>query len=247
MPAPLTVASKINDRYDIMLTPDRREFHLERPGWEKERLDHCVEHIKEGMVVYDLGAESGDFTALYHLWVGPEGTVVPVEPQPAYWPQIRCHWEHNNLPPIRGYFGGFASRQTNLIPPIDDGHLDKMERQPSGWPQCSIGEIIPDFGFRHLAQQTDHTPEVRIDALVGLLNIKPDVIVMDIEGAEYNALRGMPATLVELHPLLYVSIHQPTMADWYDATLDQLLTYMAQQGYTGEKLGEGSEEYWVFQ
>lgn len=239
------IESKINDTYPIWLTPDRHEFHAARPGWEAERLTHCAETMKPGMCVWDCGAESGDFTALYHLWVGQEGTVIPIEPQPLYWPQIRAHWEGNELPPLKDYFGGFVGQLNQLLPPKDDGTMHQFETRGDGWPRCSVGRVIPDVGFRHLAQQTDHTPAARIDSL-NVVMPTPDVIVMDIEGAEYPALLGAKAVLANVHPIMYVSIHQQTMWDWYDATLDMLLEFMRSVGYTGVKLGEGSEEYWVF-
>lgn len=240
------ISSKINDKWDINLTPDRHEFHAKRPGWEKERVDSCAELMTEGMVIYDLGAESGDFTALYHLFVGPTGTVVPVEPSPPYWPSIRAHWEGNNLPPLRTYFPGFVSDDDGLVPALQDDLYQSIFPDNSGWPVASLGEVIPDFGFRHLAQQAHHTPRLCLDSMVKHLGLIPDAVVMDIEGAELNALRGAHELLASKHPIMWVSVHQPTMKDWYNTTLQELLMFMERLDYTCEKLGEGSEEYWLF-
>jgi hypothetical protein len=46
---------------------------------------------------------------------------------------------------------------------------------------------------------------------------------------------------------MWVSVHQPTMREWYNHTLQDLLRYMKSVNYVGELLGEGSEEYWIFQ
>lgn len=242
----LTVESKINDKWEIRLTPDRHEFHAKRPRWEIERVDSCAELMTEGMVVYDLGAESGDFTALYHQFVGPTGTVVPVEPSPPYWPSIRAHWEENGNPPLRAYFPGFASFDDGLVPELKDERYESIFPMKDGWPAASIGEILPDFGFRHLAQQAHHTPRLSLDTMAKHLNLVPDAVVMDIEGAELMALYGATSLLKEKKPIMWVSVHQPTMKDWYNHTLDELLRHMKACGYTGEKLGEGSEEYWLF-
>lgn len=240
------VPSKINDRWDIMLTEDRHEFHAKRPRWEIERVESCAELMTPGMCVYDLGAESGDFTALYKMWVGPEGTVIPVEPSPPVWPQLRAHWEANNCGPLQGYFAGFASFADGLIPELQDDKYPTIFPGDDGWPLCSIGEIIPDFGFRHLAQQAHHTPCLSLDTMVERIGHIPDAIVMDIEGSELMALQGAYHLLTEHQPIMWVSIHQPTMGEWYGQTLDDLLRYMHSVGYTGDKLGEGSEEYWIF-
>lgn len=243
----ITVPSKINDRFDLNMTPDRHEFHSKRPGWERERVDSCADLMKPGMIVYDLGAESGDFTAWYHLLVGEYGTVVPVEPSPPYWPSIRAHWEGNNLPPLRGWFPGFASFDDGLVPEVQDERYRTIFPGGDGWPLASHGPVIPDFGFRHLAQQAHHTPRLSLDTMVEHVGLIPDAIVMDIEGAELMALMGANRLLLERKPIMWVSVHQPTMLDWYNHTLDELLTYMASVGYGGIKLGEGSEEYWLFE
>lgn len=239
--------SKINDRWEIWLTDDRHEFHETRPGWEAERLASCFELMGEGDVVYDLGAESGDFTALYHLWVGPEGAVFPVEPSWPYWASIYAHWRGNELPELQGFFPGFASSLTDLDPPVKDATEHKTSKRPgSAWPRAAFGPIKPDFGFRHLAQQTNHTQQMTIDDMRGLFGKPPDHIVMDIEGAELRALHGAVDVMRKYHPTMWVSVHQQTMHDWYDDTLEDLIGWMAEFGYAGEKLGEGSEEYFVF-
>jgi len=245
MTGQLTVTSRINDRYQIELTPDRHEFHSVRPGWERERLDSCFELMKPGMIVYDVGAECGDFTALYGLFV-QHGTVVPVEPQPAYWPAIRAHWEANHLGQIQAWFLGFASDVTRH-PTRPDG-LDELRlAEPgSGWPWASVGEVKPDYGFRHLAQQADHTPQIRLDDLVRLTALTPDAIVMDIEGAEWHALQGCTRIMQLHHPIMWVSIHPGTMMEWYGKTTDDIVRYMANHGYAGEMLGSDSEDYWLF-
>lgn len=269
----------INNRWTLRLPDDRVEFHAERPGWEAERLASCAELMKPEMVVYDIGAECGDFTALYGLWVrdvcppcqgvgflesdagktlrcercsgwGHLGTVVPVDPQPAYWPSIKQTWEANALAPLLSCFVGFASDETELYPPLLEAVGDQLLPRPGAmWPECAYGEIAPDFGFRHLAQQTDGTRQVRIDDIPRLLGARPpDAIVMDIEGAELRALRGALDTLVMHRPLVWVSVHEPIMLDWYGHTLADLQAFMVEEcNYSGELLGtSGGEDYYLF-
>lgn len=240
------ILSQINSKYDIWLTPDRDEFHAKRPDWEGERLADCHETMTEGMTVWDIGAECGDFTALYHLWVGPTGTVIPIEPSPPYYPAIRAHWEANNLPKLKAYFPGFVFDKDQLEPPMRDATYSHTFPAPDGWPYCSVGEVIPDFGFRHAAQQTHHTPTLTIDTLVTHLGSVPDVIVMDIEGAECHALEGARNTLKSIRPILYVSIHQPTMLDWYERRIGDIMDLMSEHNYSAELLGMDAEEHHVF-
>lgn len=232
------VVSTING-HSLTLPRWRARFYEDRAeqGWEKVRIDSCAELITEGMTVYDIGAECGDFTALYRKWVGDEGQVIPVEPSPPYWPIIRQIWEVNGFAPPCATFNGFAS----------DACSDAERAFAPGWPEASEGEGIPEFGFRHLAQQGDTTPQITIDDLATLSITTPSAIVMDIEGAEWHALSGALVQLEHNRPLVWVSVHPPTMLDWYGKTFADIVELMASVGYVGRLLGEEVEEFWLFQ
>lgn len=231
------VESRINDTYDIILPDFRKCFHADRPNWEKGRLESCRELMQPGMVVYDIGAEQGDFTTLYHQWVGNTGEVIPIEPAAWYWPFIKNTAEANGFPPPRYSYVGLVG--------------DRVSRNARGdvadaWPNEAYGEGIPDGGFIHLAQD-NKSPRTTIDALSNM--VKPDAIVMDIEGAEFFALKGARLTLTQHRPLVWVSWHEETAWNWYKTKLDDILSLMATHSYDGLELphwGEG-EKFWVFE
>jgi FkbM family methyltransferase len=229
----------INGDYMMKLPRWRAKFYNDRNSWEKPRLDSCHELMEPGMLVYDVGAECGDFTSLYKTWVGPHGTVVPIEPSPPYWPLIRQIWEANHPGMAAPWcFVGFASSQNNLNPL----HPDIEQALCEGWPREARGDGIPEFGFRHLAQDTDRTPQTRLDSLSGVTGI-PDCITMDVEGAEWDALQGMYELLQMHSPIVWVSVHPPTMMDWYGKTPDAIDSYMKNFGYSKEWLGnDGGED-----
>lgn len=250
----MTELGTINERWALQLTPDRVVFHAARPKWEAGRLEHMVEHVEPGMTVYDCGAECGDFTSLYRQWVGPTGVVVPIEPQPAYWPSIRQTWEANGYAPPLAWFPGFVGSRTT----VDEFEklLGRCGWPADLWPDWSLGKVQPDFGFKHLAQQADSVPTARIDDLAGLLGYPPDAIVFDIEGAEFEAIKGCAGLFDSVRPLLWVSVHDVGGGDWpgplkawYGATVDDIHAFMDGVGYRGELLpgyGEG-ESFWFYE
>ena len=240
----ITRPSLINDTWPIILTPDRYEFHAARPEWESKRLESCAKLIQPRMTVYDLGAESGDFTALYRSWVGPTGNVVAVEPSPPYWPSIRQTWEANNFGPPPSWFSGFVSDITDLAPEHDDMAYSRVD-DGTGWPVSSNGEVIPDFGFRHLCQQAASTPQITIDDLADRVGA-PDAIVMDIEGSEYRALQGASRVLTDDRPLVWVSVHPMPLDEWYGRCPADIHVLMRDYGYRGDFLGVCTEELWLY-
>lgn len=219
-----------------LFLPDFRvAFHEARPDWERGRLESVRDRLKPGMRVYDIGAEHGDMTALYRLW----GTdVVPIEPSPPYWPCIRATYEANGFDPPSAWFNGFAADMTRWRP--GDFGTDT-------WPWCSEGEVVADYGFRHLAQDGD-TPRITVDDLADLTG-PLDALMIDVEGAEHAVLTGARHILAAGDVLIWVSVHEPTMLDWYGRTLENLHALMDGVGYAGMLLpshGE-AETFWLYE
>lgn len=233
----------INGFWPIRLPEWRARFwHESFDQWEHVRLEHMADNVQPGTVVYDIGAEQGDFSTLYHSW---GADLVLVEPSPPYWPLIRQIWEANfdlSDEPI-GTFAGFASSTTNLSPE----HLD-YDPEPffAQWPNCSEGDGIPEFGFRHLAQQADSTPQVTIDELVARLG-PPDIVVMDIEGAEWDALKGASQLLASDHkPIFYISVHPTPLEEWYGIGSADVTDLMERAGYDSVQLTADHEHHMVY-
>lgn len=226
------VPALINDTYEIVLPDFRATFHADRPKWEKGRLESCAELMEPGMVVYDIGAEHGDFTCLYRQWVGDTGDVIPIEPAAHYWPYIRGTWEANGFstPPQMSFVGLVDQEPRRPLPVYHDR-----------WPSEADGEGVPDGGFVHIHGDRN-TPRITIDVLAE--HVRPDVVVMDIEGAELLALRGAERTLIDVKPAVYVSWHHIPADDWYHYNRDDMDAYMASMGYGVDVLphhGEGEE------
>ncbi len=242
----MIVDGVINEKWALRMPDFRAEFHERIPYWEEGRLSHMAERIELGMTVYDVGAELGDFTALYRLWVGDIGKVVPVEPKREMWPSIAATWSANFRGPPPLSFVGFASDITSV-------GLHAPRARIDAWPGCATGTPVNDPGFHHLCQEGDYHQQIRLDELaVQWVDLKPDAVVLDIEGAEYRAVRGLGRLIEDGHrPLLWVSVHVPTMANWYGTTMLDLRDLLERlYGYApGVQLpahGEG-EEFWFWE
>lgn len=200
------------------------------------------------MTVYDVGAEHGDFTVLYQQFVTERGIVVPVEPSPPYWPCIRETFTANGYGPPPAFFAGFASQSTDLT--CVEDHTTTIDGTPrDGWPACAYeANSDVDIGrFRHLIHETATTPQIRLDDLAAKTGLRPDVVVIDVEGAEYDVLAGMTELLADPLPLsVYVSIHDVgewnSLSGWYHHVAADLHALMDGYGFGVEHLegfGEG--------
>lgn len=227
---------------------DRPEWYTDK-GWERARLDAMHDVIEEGDTVIDVGAEEGDMSALCAKWAGPTGSMILVEPNPRVWPNIRAIWDHNDdLAPVVDWFVGFLSAETVLDPPNDNvtAVAEPMpDRDRVLWPQCAYGEVIRDHGFRHLAQEADATPQIRLDDLWST-DVSVDVITMDVEGSEFEVLKGAYEVLANDKPAVFVSIHRAFLWDLYKTKAPELHQWMNGLGYESRLLAVDHEEHWLF-
>jgi FkbM family methyltransferase len=99
----------------------------------------------------------------------------------------------------------------------------------------------PNFATGHLvahAQWKDGTQEgtfpvatVTVDAIVQQLGVSPDVIKIDVEGAEASVLAGAQVTLRETKPKIFLSTHSEMLRS-------TCLEHLTELGYTSKVLSQ---------
>jgi len=195
------VKAVLNGKYDLVI-PDHRaarpQWLPENGGWEARRTDALHHHIRKGDVVYYVGAEEGEFPALCQKW-GAE--VFLWEPNPKVWSNIRAIWEANDLDTPM-CFPGFASAETATLG-VEPGRE---------WPPSAYEDIIAAHGFKELHLEADNYPQLTIDDMFRLTGKAPKHIAFDVEGSEWQVLRGATDVLKKFKPILYASIHPEMMA-----------------------------------
>lgn len=173
------------------------------PGISKELLVHRThepiatsllrETIQEGMVVVDIGSNIGYYLTLAASRVGRSGKVVGIEPAPRNVQLLRRNIELNGLTNVSVVEGAAADR---------DGDGVLYVSNLSNWhstlasSQAQRGEVSVKM--------------FKIDTLVESLGLpRVDLIRMDIEGAEIEAVPGMLRTLQTWWPKLVIELHPP--------------------------------------
>ena len=97
-----------------------------------------------------------------------------------------------------------------------------------------LASATPPLEGRHY-QAFEHrsVPTTRIDSLIAKGEKPPDVIKIDIEGAEYLALKGGRKLLSEKKPLLLLEVHHICL-------MFHIQRYLLEQGYTTTLLDEAN-------
>lgn len=214
---------KVNGRWDIKL-PEHRAARPEwtsEAGWEKARLNSMFDTTKKGDVVYYVGAEEGDMCALLQMW---GAHVAMFEPNPAVWANIKGIWNGNKLDPPYVCFPGFAGKAS-----VDNWMAHTIKND---FPDCADGPMIAEHGFKNLCEADGTIPIVSIDDMVASGQyLTPDMITLDVEGAEWEVLRGAENTLREHHPRIYLSLHPEFMYEIYKEYASDLRYWLKQIGY----------------
>jgi len=225
---------KVNGKWDILL-PDHRAARPEwtsEAGWEKARLDHINATTKAGDVVYYVGAEEGDMCGLLAQW---GANVVMFEPNPLVWPNVKAIWGANNLKDVYLY-DGFASSSDSEDWKSGIKGIDSIE-----------GEMIPDHGFKNLCEADGTIPQVKIDTYSEHTGLIPDMISIDVEGAELEVLKGAEKVIDEHHPRIYLSLHPEFLWQIYEVYSNDLRQWLKNKGYKETLLDYQHEVHLVYE
>ena len=97
------------------------------------------------------------------------------------------------------------------------------------------GSVVKDQKLGYIV--VDAKP---VDEILFQLNLRPDWIKIDVEGAEFEVLQGLKRTLTQGKPKLVVEIHKQN--------LEKVCHYMSVLGYLSREIySEGNFKYLFFE
>jgi FkbM family methyltransferase len=164
-------------------------------SYESIKQKQLFKYLKPGMVVYDIGAHVGFYTLLLSRAVGSEGMVYAFEPFPDNVIFLRKHHQLNKL--VNIIIEEYAISDAN-------GEVNFYCHHVSNY-SGSIMRINGGDNHRILKVKT-----ITLDHYVYQHNNHlPDLIKIDIEGAEYLALIGMQNIIKNKNPILLLALHGP--------------------------------------
>lgn len=160
---------------------------------ERPLQEALTRELKPGATFYDIGANIGFVTLIAARLVGPTGRVVAFEPVPKNVAAIKENLALNGIDWV-------------------DVQETAMARH-SGTASLIVSDVS---AFSRLASVNvptgaRETIEVRVDSVDEFLACgsapAPDVVKIDVEGAELEVIEGMRNTLSEHRPVILCEIH----------------------------------------
>lgn len=166
------------------------------------------EFLGEGDVFYDVGANAGFFTILGARRVGPSGTVYAFEPHPFNAMTVRTQVEINGFRNCEVISAAVGAKE-GVCGLIDKGELST----------CHVGSVFE-------ASEMLHCQSVALTSLDSFAfeHRPPDMIKIDVEGAESDVLKGAqrllsrrppPRIACEVHGANWVTVYRTLLDAGY--------------------------------
>lgn len=146
--------------------------------------------VAAGDRVFDVGANVG-WHALHLAHANPTGNVYAFEPVPATYARLEANVALNDRANVATFPFGLAEREETLTMYLDES----MPVGASAVDHAAEGQAVPvECRVRSL------------DAVAAELAVQPDVVKIDVEGAELLVLNGAAGTLSSAHPAVFCEL-----------------------------------------
>ncbi|MBL8174113.1 MAG: FkbM family methyltransferase [Bryobacterales bacterium] len=179
--------------------------------YEKDKLAQVVTLLPTGGVFYDIGAQAGYHSVLAAKRAGANGAVYSFEPLPRNQSYLRKNLALNDI------------RNTTMVPAAVSDRDGELAFDPG-----------PGFMAGHLSQSGDglRVKAVTLDYWQQTESARgPNLIKIDVEGAEVAVLNGAVRVIAEHRPAILIDTHDflsPQHAGLHEICLAKLRDY----GYT---------------
>jgi len=169
----------------------------ERPrfaqNYEPETAAFLRKRIHSGMVCYEVGANVGAYVLQLGHWSRPAGQIVAFEPNSGAREVLARHIAWNGL-----------EKRVQIVASAvaaESGELTLYAEGANGMSRLAQ----PNNALIQTAHE-ERVPVTTVDAFC-TANTPPDVLLLDIEGFEIEALRGAQSTILVHRPLIVVEMH----------------------------------------
>ena len=204
----VTVRAGCGRGLKLVIDPRREKFYW-TGTYEPHVQRAIVDSLAPGATFWDVGAHTGFFTMIAARHTGPTGHVVALEPASITRRRLEAGIALN----------GF--RNVTVLPFALTATAGEAVLYRHG--ATSMWTLVPERG-----EEPGESVETRTLAQLGDLGEPPDLIKLDVEGAELEVLSTAAAFLHERRPPLIVEFTDPAM-------VSQARTML--RGYRFEQLG----------
>lgn len=189
---------------------------------EAEQTETMLAEFTKGKVFFDIGANIGYYSILASKNIGETGTVVAFEPVVSNLTFLHRHVELNK------------AKNVKVLP---FALSDKQSIASFSLGQNSAMGHLADGNGNGKSENLVYVPTVSLDEIAEKMNLLPDVMKIDVEGAEMDVFRGAENVLKTAKPTIFLSTHSPALRT-------ECLEFLRNLGYEVKSmLPEGTDSH----
>ena len=181
----------------------RRHMRTFKPSYVTGRYESAIQdamgkELKSARLFFDVGANIGIFTLLAMRVMPPGGRAVAFEPHPETAQDMRLQLQANDL--------------TDRVTVVEAAAGDRCGSIEMDVDANSVMVRLATLSSA-TRKKTLRVKLTTIDEQARLLGELPDIMKVDVEGAEILTLKGADRVLGERKPVLFVEVHTPEIAE----------------------------------
>lgn len=178
---------------------DAMHRQLMGKNWDPDVAAFLSERVQPGSLCLDVGANAGVYVLQFCHWTAPSGKVIAFEPNPITRGVLQTHVRMNGL-----------EKHVEVAPYAVYDREEDAEFHFAG--ASGMSRLGQANAVLAATAQAIIVPTTTLDSFCALRSLRPDWLIIDIEGYELQALRGArdliarcPALqiIVEIHPNLW--------------------------------------------
>lgn len=202
---------------------------------ETEQLQNFLGLIREGDVVWDVGANQGVYSMFAAKNISATGHVLCFEPERKLQKVLKVNCLFNKL------------RKRVAIVPVALGNRSGKTLLYQSAVTMGTHSLVQRFDDYHSKDKPIQIQMSRADDLVRQSHVRaPNAIKIDVEGAEYMVCEGLSGLMATTPPrLIFLEVHPGPLRD-FGRSVEDLRTLLTGYGYRIADSGtRGTEYYWT--
>jgi len=176
----------------------------------------CVNQATGIHTVFDIGAHIGLFTLPLAEVISTGGTVYAFEPGNSNRKFLKQHLRINHI------------KNVNVVADLIGEKLDDSVDFYQSSSDSGMNTIT-DTGRRKGYKRTV-VKQITLDKFCNLHELQPQLIKIDVEGAELHVLKGSEKVLRQYKPTIFLSVHPRHITELGGST-EELESFIAKMGY----------------
>jgi FkbM family methyltransferase len=218
-----------DDIFRLVYSYGSRYDRADKREYEPDIYNAFVKDISEGTVVFDIGAHVGFFTLAASKRVGRRGFVYAFEPAPETAAILKQHVSFNEWRDHTEVVTSVISDAIGTVSFFAYGDSMASSMREENWELAAEHRTAPVSKIE--------VPSVTLDAFCKERRVKPDVLKIDVEGAELLVLRGATEFLKNNSPIIHCEVHPPLMKH-FNYSVEDFMAHLDKFGYKLERLDE---------